>query len=49
MVTFYRLGGVAQNLSGQHTHIGPVCELGHLRFYPDMFEREKNGEIGLWN
>ena len=33
---FYTLGGVAQNLSGNHTHSEPVFEQGHLKLYPDM-------------
>ena len=32
----FELGGVAQNLSGNHTHSGPVFEQGHLKLYPDM-------------
>ena len=33
---FYTLGGVAQNMSGKHTHSGPVSEQGHLKLFPDM-------------
>ena len=37
VVTFLQgLWGVAQNLSGKHTHSGPVFEQVHLKLYPDM-------------
>ena len=37
VVTFLHAGGgVAQNLSGKHTHSEPVFEQGHLKLYPDM-------------
>ena len=32
---FFHTSGVAQNLSDQHTHSGPVFEQGHFKLYPD--------------
>ena len=53
MLIFLTLGGVAQKLSGKHTHSGPVSEQRHLCLYPDMLHymarSADNSEIGLRN
>ena len=52
VLIFFHARGVAQHLSGQHTHSGPVFEQGYLKLFymlQYMFYRAENIEVGLRN